>query len=62
MQRPEVKDTLQNIANDLKSLSNIAMFMGIGCKEFQIESQEMWFLSDCLEKISTAIKEVEKDL
>lgn len=62
MQRLQIKDALENIANDLKSLSNIAMFMGIGCKEFQIESQEMWFLSDCLEKISTAIKEVEKDL
>lgn len=62
MQRLEVKDTLENIVNDLKSLSNITMFMGIGCKEYQIETQEMWFLSEALEKISTAIKEVERDL
>ncbi|TLE14486.1 hypothetical protein LS72_008780 [Helicobacter apodemus] len=62
MQRLEIKDTLENIANDLKSLSNITMFMGVGCKEYQIETQEMWFLSDCLEKISTAIKEVQRDL
>lgn len=62
MQRLEIKDTLENIANDLKSLSNITMFMGIGCKEFCIESSEMWFLSEALEKISTAIKEVERDL
>lgn len=62
MQRLETKDTLENIANDLKSLSNIAMFMGIGCKEFQIKSQEMWFISDCLERIADALREVERNL
>lgn len=62
MQRLETKDTLENITNDLKSLSNIAIFMGIGCKEFQIESQEMWFLSDCLEKLASALKEVRESL
>ena len=62
MQRLEVKDALEDIANDLKSLSNITMFMGIGCKEFQIESQEMWFISDCLERIADTLKEVRESL
>lgn len=62
MQRLEQKDTLENIANDLKSLSNIVMFMGIGCKEYQIESSEMWFISDCLERLATALKEMERSL
>ncbi|WP_416860582.1 hypothetical protein [Helicobacter ganmani] len=62
MQRLEVKDALEDIANDLKSLSNITMFMGIGCKEFQIESQEMWFLSDYLERIADTLKEVRESL
>ncbi|MBD5164595.1 hypothetical protein [Helicobacter sp.] len=62
MQRLEIKDTLEDIANDLKSLSNIAIFMGIGCKEYQIESQEMWFISDCLERLVTALKEARESL
>lgn len=62
MQRLETKDTLENIANDLKSLSNIAMFMGIGCKEYPIQSQEIYFISDCLEKLATTLKEVERSL
>ena len=62
MQRLGTKDTLENIANDLKSLSNIAMFMGIGCKEYQIESAEMWFISDCLERIADTLKEVRESL
>lgn len=62
MQRLETKDTLENIANDLKSLSNIAMFMGIGCKEYQIESAEMRFISDCLERIADTLKEMRESL
>ena len=62
MKRLEQKDTLENIANDLKSLSNIVTFMGIGCKDFCIESKEMLFISDCLEKIVTSLKEVEESL
>lgn len=62
MQRIECKDTLENIINDLKSLCNIAMFMGIGCKEYQIQSQEIYFISDCLEKLATTLKEVERSL
>lgn len=34
MKRLEQKDTLENIANDLKSLSNIITFMGLGVKIF----------------------------
>lgn len=62
MQILETKGTLENIANDLKSLSNIAMFMGIGCKEYQIESAEMWFISDCLERIADTLKEMRESL
>ena len=62
MQRLECKDTLENIINDLKSLCNITAFMGIGCKEYQIESAEMRFISDCLERIADALKEVERNL
>ena len=36
--------------------------MGIGCKDFCIESKEMLFISDCLEKIVTSLKEVEESL
>ena len=62
MQRLECKDTLENIINDLKSLCNITAFMGIGCKEYQIESAEMRFISDCLERIADTLKEVERNL
>lgn len=62
MQIIECKDTLENIINDLKSLCNITAFMGIGCKEYQIQSQEIYFISDCLEKLATTLKEVERSL
>ena len=62
MKRLEQKDTLENIANDLKSLSNIVTFMGLCCKDCCIASKEMLFISDCLEKIVTSLKEVEESL
>ncbi|STQ86206.1 hypothetical protein LS73_000140 [Helicobacter muridarum] len=55
-------DALNNINYDITALAHIAMFMGIGSKELQVEEQELCLLSDTLQNIVKKVQDVEKYL